>query len=247
MSWLRNEAVDRQVARLGERAHVGRRAGRPGAAADQHERPLRRCQQLPQAVELLASGRGLGGLGVRGVGDRDVVRQHVLGQREGDRAGSPRAGGPERLLQQLRQPRGIVDLRDPLAELGQEAAVVDLLERLAVDHPASDLADQQHHRRRVLEGDVQARGGVRRAGPARDEADAGPARQLPVRLGHHRGAALLPGRDEADLAVQRVEHREVALARNAEHQVDALRAEPVDEHLTAGAEGHLRCRPCTGT
>ena len=71
--------------------------------------------------------------------------------------GRPGARGPERLLQQLGQALGLVDLRDPLAELRQEAAVVDLLERLAIEHPAADLADQHHQRGRVLEGDVQAR------------------------------------------------------------------------------------------
>ena len=164
------------------------------------------------------------------------VGEHVLGQRQRDRAGPARAGGPEGLLQQLGQALGLVDLRHPLADLRQEAAVVDLLERLAVDHLAADLADQHHHRRRVLERDVQPRRPVRRAGRARDEADAGAARELAVGLRHHRGSALLPRRDEADRAVravQRVEHREVALAGDAEHEVDALRAQAVDQHLPA--------------
>ena len=144
-----------------------------------------------------------------------------------------------------------VDLRDPLAELRQEAAVVDLLERLAIQHPAADLADQHHERGRVLEGDVQTRRAVGRAGPARDEAHAGSAGELAVGLGHHRRRALLACRDEADRAprvVQGVEHREVALAGHAEDEVDALRAQAVDQHVaTPSRAATVRCRPCRGT
>ena len=62
-------------------------------------------------------------------------------------------------------------------------------------------------------------------GPARHEADAGPAAQLLfLRLGHE-GRALLAAGDEADaltVLVEAVEHGEVALAGNAEDGVDAL-------------------------
>jgi hypothetical protein len=57
-----------------------------------------------------------------------------------------------------------------------------------------------------------------------------------VRLGHHRGAAFLAAHREVDLrVVQCVEHREVALARHAEHVVDAVDAQLVHEDPAAGA------------
>ena len=42
--------------------------------------------------------------------------------------------------------------------------------------------------------DVEARAGVGGAGAARDEADAGPAGELAIGLGHHGGAAFLAAR-----------------------------------------------------
>ena len=71
---------------------------------------------------------------------------------------------------------GRVDLADPLREAERARAehlpVVDLLEGLAVALVARDLADEQDHRRRVLERGVQADRGVARARPARHEAQA---------------------------------------------------------------------------
>src|SRR5206468_11352285 len=99
----------------------------------------------------------------------------------------------------------------------EHLAVVDLLKGLAVALVAGDLADEQDHRRAVLERGVQPDARVRRAGAARHEADARAAAQLALRLGHEGRAALLPTGDEADaLAVpmEAVEHGQVALARH---------------------------------
>ncbi len=43
--------------------------------------------------------------------------------------------------------------------------------------------------------------------------------------------------------MERVEHGQVALARHAEDEVDALRAQPVDEHLPARARRHGQMPP----
>ena len=124
----------------------------------------------------------------------------------------------------------------------EESGEVDLLEALAVAVAARDVADEQDHRGRILEGDVDAAAGVGRAGTAGDEGDAGPAGHLAVGVGHVRDAALLPADDGVDLGrvVQRVEHREEALARHGEDAVAALDPKLVDEDAAAGAYGHGR-------
>ena len=79
---------------------------------------------------------------------------------------------------------------------------------------------------------------VGRAGTARDEADARAAGQLAVGLRHVGGAAFLAADDEPHglaRVVQRVEHGEIALARHAESEIDAVDLERVDEQLAAGA------------
>ena len=77
-------------------------------------------------------------------------------------------------------------------------------------------------------------GGVRRPRASRDHADARPARELAVGVGHVGGADLVTAGDEPDRrVVERVEHGEVALAGHAERQLDAVDDELVDEELTA--------------
>ena len=135
-------------------------------------------------------------------------------------------------------------LADPLGQAERAGAehlpVVDLLEGLAVALVARDLADEQDHRRRVLERGVHADRGVGRARAARHEADARPAGELALRLGHEGRAALLPAGDEADalaVLVEAVEHGEEALAGHAEDGVDALRDQRFDEGVAGEACG----------
>ncbi len=53
--------------------------------------------------------------------------------------------------------------------------------------------------------------------------------------------ALLPADGDGDRrVVQRVEHREIALARHAEHVLHALRREAIDDELAAGAGRGVR-------
>src|SRR3546814_21009642 len=122
---------------------------------------------------------------------------------------------------------GVIDLGHPLGELAEHAAVVDLLERLALGHVAPDLADEEDHRRRILEGDMDAGAGAGRARPARHEADAGPAGQLAIGIGPHRCATCLAAAGIGDLrrVVEGVEPGEVALPGHAAAAVDAFGAE----------------------
>src|SRR3546814_4559251 len=83
------------------------------------------------------------------------------------RARAPRGGGVEGTADHLRDAPGVIDLGHPLGELAEHAAVVDLLERLALGHVAPDLADEEDHRRRILEGDMDAGAGAGRARPDR--------------------------------------------------------------------------------
>ena len=86
--------------------------------------------------------------------------------------------------------------------------------------------------------------GVGRARPARDEADARPARQLAVRLGHEGGPALLAIDDETNLVairVKAVEHSQVAFTRYAECVCHALRHQALDDQMPGLLAG-LRAR-----
>ena len=218
------------------RSRGGRRA--PAASAGDRERSLGVREQVAKPLELGRARMRPHPLVRPRIGDLDLVDEHVLGQRQDHRAGSSRRRHRERAGHELRDPRGALDLGDPLRHRVEHPAVVDLLERLAILHVAADLADQEDQRRRVLVGRVDADRGVGCPRPAGDEADAGLARQLAVRLGHVRGGGLVPAGDEPDRrVVERVEHREIALAGNAERELDAVQRQLVDQHLTAGAHG----------
>jgi hypothetical protein len=137
----------------------------------------------------------------------------------------------------FRDALGLVDLRHPFGERAVHLPVVDFLEGLAIDHVAPDLADQQDHRRRILEGDMDARGRVGGAGPAGHHGDAGTPGQLAVGIRHHGRPALLTAGDETDVAVdQRVQQRQIALPRHAESHLDPMGRQRVRHQLPAGPQ-----------
>ena len=104
----------------------------------------------------------------RRVRRRDRLVEHVLGKGDGDRAGPAGDRAVERLRDELRHPLRPVDLDDRLAHFAVEAAVVDLLEGLAILLVARHLADEDDHRRGVLAGRVHADRRVARPRAARD-------------------------------------------------------------------------------
>ena len=129
-----------------------------------------------------------------------------------------------------------------MRERAEDGGEVELLERIAAGVAARHLADEEDQRRRVLVGGVHADGRVGRARAARDEADPRPAGELAVRLGHVRGGSLVAARDEPDRrVVERIEHRQVALAGDAESQLDAVQLELVDERLAAASHRSTGC------
>ena len=142
----------------------------------------------------------------------------------------------------FRQAIGVVHFADPLGEAErpgpEHLPVVDLLERLAIALAARDLADEQDHRRRVLERGVHADCRVARARAARHEAQARPTGELALRLRHVARPALVAAGDEADavaMLVEAVERGEEAFARDAEDGGRALRDQGLDEGVPGGA------------
>ncbi len=204
------------------------------APPSRHERSLRSSEQAAKLLDLLAAGMRLHDVERLCVLCVGVAREHVLGQREHHRARTACAGGRERTRDVLGDPVRAVDLRDPLRHRPEHPPVVDLLKGLALLLVRRDLTDEQDQRSGVLEGGVHADGRVRGTGPSRHDGDARATGELPVGVGHVRGAGFVAARDQADRRlVQAVEQREEALARNAEDGVRAVDDELVDEELAA--------------
>ena len=124
----------------------------------------------------------------------------------------------------------LLDLVDPFRIGAERGRVVELLEGLAATVSARHLADEENERRRVLEGGVHAGRRMCRPGRTGGEANTGAAGQLAVGFGHVRGAGLVARDDEPDGRVpEGIEGADIALAGNAEHRVDAVHDELVDE------------------
>ena len=128
----------------------------------------------------------------------------------------------------------LVNLGRPLGDGAEHRAVVDLLEGFAVAVGTRDLADKHNHRRAVLFRDMDARAGICGARPACDEQHAGLARHLAMRLGHHRGPALLSTDDILDIAViEPVQRCQKAFARHREDPRYSLDTELIDQDFAA--------------
>ena len=228
---------DRDSVAKGKVREMVRGARAPVGAADDRDRVGRVLQQLEHrldraGVRLLGERRN-----ARAVRRLDFVAQHVLGQRQHDRAGptsSRDAVCPRDIFGDA--PR-VLDPRRQFGDRAEEGGEVDFLEALAVAVAARNVADEQDHRGRILEGDMDAGAGVGRAGTARDEGDAGPPGHLAVGVGHIGDAAFLPADDSVDFrrVMERVEHGEKALARHGEDPVATLDPELVDEDAATGA------------
>ena len=170
----------------------------------------------------------------------DLVAKHVFRQCEHHGPGSTSRRNAKGAVDIFRDTPRILDPRCPLGDRSEEGREVDFLKAFAVAVAARDVADEEDHRGRILEGHVHACGRVGRSGSASDEGDARAAGHLAVRVGHIGDAALLTADHGIDLGnvVQGVESGEEALARNGENAVAALDLELVDEDLAAGALGH---------
>ena len=230
--------ADGQMPGLREATELIARGVVPSAAPHDDDGPFRRPQELGQTGYIGRRRRRLHELVVMDIGDIRRGSQHVFGQREDDRSRPSRRRDVKRMAHVLRNPIGAIDLRGPLGERREHLSIVDFLEGFAIEKIAADLADEQHHRRRILKCGVDTDAGVGRARPARDHADTGTAGQLAVGVGHVRRAAFLAADDESDLVatlVEAVEDGEKALAGDAETEIDALGDQVVDKNVPAYA------------
>src|SRR5215831_113424 len=210
----------------------------PAASADDDQRALGILKAVAQLCDLLRTGRNDDRLDAFDVSDVYSGRKHILRQCENDRASAPRERHAERARHVFGNPLRPIDLRDPLGNAAVHLPIVDFLKCLSIGEIAANLTNKNDQGRGVLLCGVDADCSVGRTRSARDEDDAGTARELAVRLAHVGGASLLPADDEPQAlahVVERVEDRQVTLARDAEGEVDALSKEIVDEDAAAGA------------
>jgi hypothetical protein len=230
--------ADGQLPVFDERAQVLACLRRPATAACDHHRLFRAFQQGTQTFDLLRRRRRSHAL-IRGRrGHRlTCLAQHVFRQRQHDGTRPARCRRMERVAHVLGNATRVVDLRDPLRHLPEHASIVDFLERLAIEMLACALADQQDHRRGVLKRRVHADRCMRRARAARDDRHAGTARQLADGFSHVGSRRLVTAHDRLNsrgLVVQRIEHRQKTFAGHAEHALDAMRQQRVDDEPRAG-------------
>ena len=207
---------DRDLEELGEAEQLGRGPGAQHAATGQDDRPLGGGQELDDRPDLVVAWRAAAGgraASVPGVVGHRLVEE-VLGQREQDRARPAAERLADRFGHRVRDLVGGVRFGGPLGEPAERRDLVDLLEGLAPEEGALDLADRHEHRGRVLARGVDADGEVRATDRARPERDRRASGQLAVRFGHERGRALVTRGDDPDPgALEGVEQAEERFAR----------------------------------
>ena len=93
---------------------------------------------------------------------------------------------------------GIVDLAHPFRGRAEEGLEIHLLKRAPLAHGTFDLPNEQDQRRRIVFRDVDRMRGIGRAGPARDEGDAGASCEARGGFGGERGARFLPANGDLD-------------------------------------------------
>ena len=240
-------AGHRQLPVLGKAMQRLHRRDRPATAPGDHDGPLRLHQQHAQVAQSARRRPGQRGFDARQHRRGGRCRQHVLGKRQHHRTRSPLHRGVEGSRHVLGQAVRALHLGCPLGHAqrawAEHLPVIHLLEGLAVALIARHLTHEHDHRRGVLECRVHADGCVRRPGPARDEADAGSAAELALRIGHEACAALLPAGDEADavaVLVQAVEHSEITLSRDTETSIDALGDQRLHQRMAGQAGDGIR-------
>ncbi len=201
-------------------------------AADPDQRPLGLGQHVRQPVEILRARAGKRRRARQRGRDVGLGVEHILGHHHRDRARGAALGDMEGARHRLRRLVRVVDLDDELGHVGEQPAVVLLLQRHAPGLPALDLADQHHHRGRVVPSGMEADHRVRESRTARHHQHAGlAAAHPPVGGGHERRAALVAADDQPHAVVvgHRVGEAEIALARHAIDDVDVVRLEAIDD------------------
>ena len=197
-----------EVVRRARSQHAGTREDHGPARAGQ----LVQDRTDDRGVELeCASARRLRGR------SRHAFVEEILRNRHKDRTRPTCPQVAKDLVERIRHGVAVAELRRPLRQPAERADLIDLLEGLASPEPSGHLAHDRDHRRRILARGMDADRHVRGAdGPGSDD-HRRPARQLAVRLGHERRAALVAGTDDADAFVdERLEERQEALTGDRE-------------------------------
>ncbi|MNG08121.1 hypothetical protein D3C84_914580 [compost metagenome] len=125
---------------------------------------------------------------------------------------------------------------DPFCQGAEHLAKIDFLKGFAILLVASHLANEQNHRRGILERGVDADRGIGCPRASGDEADAWLAGEFAVGFGHIGRAAFLTADDQVDFflyVMQCIEYREVALSRHTESSFDAVDAQGIHQNLTS--------------
>ena len=183
---------------------------------------------------------GIGRVGGRrlvatGIGHGHSIAQHVFWQRNHHRAGAAAGGHRKGAGNGLGNARRIINLGRPLHHAAKHRPVVQLLEGLTPTGRTLNLADKQDHRGRILHGNVQAGRGIGGTRAARDHADPWLACELALGFGHHGGTTLLAANRRFDgRVIQRIEHRQKALAGHGKNLLHAVDQQLVYHQLATG-------------
>jgi hypothetical protein len=153
----------------------------------------------------------------------------------------------KRALDNARQIANVVDAIDPLAERPEDLELIRVLVeihflvRMPAVVVAGNVASDHHHRNRI-EGRVGDAGrGVGEAGAEVRHQHPDLARRARVTVGGVRGDLLVPGGDEADLALaERIEESDDGVAAQPEHHLDAEALEIVGEQVRRDARAGCR-------
>ena len=130
----------------------------------------------------------------------------------------------------------LVDFWSPTAWVPNYGAIVHLLEGFALAHAALDLAHEQDHGRGVLLAMCTPASALEAPGPRVTIQMPGSPVSLPWASAIMAAPPSLAAHGDLDAGVvQAVEHGQVAFARHAEHMLDAMGGQLVDQDMAAEA------------
>ncbi len=239
-----NVVKHRRTEPFGQRDHLG--PGRPGAVPDDDHRTLRRAQGGGGRVQgrvVRTDPPAADPAGRRRSDDVTRLHLHLVGEDQ-VRHSTP----VHRVLDgEGGQLRGVAtggDGRVPDRHVAEHRLEVDVLEGAAAEHARRDLPRQGQHGRAVELGVVQAGEQVRRARTGDGEARGRAAGELPVGTGRERRGALVADADVPQLATllgpaHRVGEAEVGVADHAEHGVDTVGHQGLDDRVADGPATRL--------
>ena len=174
-------------------------------------------------------------LGVRGPVPVHGVGENVLGDVDQHRAGATRACEVEGLTDHQGEVLGAHHQFVVLGDAAGDADGVALLERVGADRCGGHLTGDANHRNRVHERIAQRRDHVGGCWPRCDHRNPGTARDVGVSLSHVAGTLFVAHEDVTNRGIEkRVVRGQDAAAGQAEHDLDVLHLERLDERLGSG-------------